>query len=49
MSQIALEWEMPAEILAVGLETLTAHLKRGVFLYGEYLGQCFGRCSGNYQ
>ena len=40
MSQIALEWEMPVKILTVGLETLTAHLKRvteGCTLYYELI------------
>lgn len=39
-AEIALEWDAPAEILAVGLETLTAHLRRvtkGCTLYYELI------------
>lgn len=40
MSQIALEWDAPAELLAVELETLSAHLRRvtkGCTLYYELI------------
>lgn len=39
-AQIALEWAMPVEILAVGLETLAAHLRQvteGRMLYYELI------------